>query len=633
MQNSHHYTNSTDATCVVLTQSGMDTCCSDYLPPNLANAVAHGAVNMADIDRMLSNLLTVKMRLGFFDDPSRQPYAQIGTEQICSKQLLSLEAAQQSIVLLKNADVLPLRATTIKSVAVVGPNGDNPTVQQGNYEGDPCFSKAWNEPLIYTIRQGLQAYMTATSESSVETDAPASCNGHFNTTVCGCHVDGANIDLACPPSGEVVAVQFASLGTPQGVCGALRTGSCAANSSVVMRAVSKQCVGKNSCTVEADIEHMSAGTDPCPGVVKSVAVQLECSKAFAPPPPPAPPPAIRFVQGCDDGVPCTKTTGFANASAAAAVADLTVVVVGLDQSQEKEGNDRVGLELPGKQSLLVEQTCAAAKGPCVLVVMTGGPVDISTELVNPRVSSVLFVGYPGPFGGNVTAQALFGDVAPAGRLTTTIYPASFVNAVSFFDQNLPPGPSVYPPYHSPGRTHMHYTGQAVLPFGWGLSFTSWTYVIDTIAVWNNVSRPCREQRCIVPLEPVNQYLAANPNHGAMFAPLVWREGVSYCINVTNTGSVDSDDVVLGFLVPPQAGQMGVPLQVLFGFSRIHVKASDTEQVCFGIEARFFTQVIRGSSKRSAMPGNYKVRFGVKFNDSGTTKIPSAIAEHAFMLLE
>ena len=199
----------------MLTQSGMDTCCSAYLPPNLPKAVASGAVKMADIDRMLSNLLTVKMRLGFFDDPSRQPYAQIGTEQICSKQLLSLEAAQQSVVLLKNADAaLPLRAAAIKSVAVVGPNGDNPTVQQGNYEGDPCFSRAWNDPLIYTIRQGLQAY----TASALETAAPASCSGHFNATVCGCHADGGTIELACPPGGVVVAVQFASLGTPQGVC-------------------------------------------------------------------------------------------------------------------------------------------------------------------------------------------------------------------------------------------------------------------------------------------------------------------------------------------------------------------------------------------------------------------------------
>ena len=170
-----------------------------------------------------------------------------------------------------------------------------------------------------------------------------------------------------------------------GAGGALQTGSCAANSSVVRAAVSKQCVGKNSCSVIADIEHMNAGTDPCPGTVKSVAVQLECSKVFPPAPPPAPPTAIRFVPGCDDGVPCTKTTGFANASAAAATADLTVVVVGLDQGQEKEGQDRTSLALPGNQSLLVEQTCAAARGACVVVVMTGGPVDLSAALVNPKV--------------------------------------------------------------------------------------------------------------------------------------------------------------------------------------------------------------------------------------------------------
>lgn len=54
--------------------------------------------------------------------------------------------------------------------------------------------------------------------------------------------------------------------------------------------------------------------------------------------------------------------------------------------------------------------------------------------------------------------------------------------------------------------------------------------------------------------------------------------MSYNVEVKNTGKVDSDDVVLGFLVPPNAGQDGIPLQTLFGFERVHVKAGESVNV-------------------------------------------------------
>ena len=79
--------------------------------------------------------------------------------------------------------------------------------------------------------------------------------------------------------------------------------------------------------------------------------------------------------------------------------------------------------------------------------------------------------------------------------------------------------------------------------------------------------------------------------------------------MTNTGSVDSDDVVLGFIVPPGAGPGGVALQELFGFARVHVPAGATVTVYLGAQTRHFTRVLPDGS-RAALPGAYKVRFGV-----------------------
>jgi hypothetical protein len=65
--------------------------------------------------------------------------------------------------------------------------------------------------------------------------------------------------------------------------------------------------------------------------------------------------------------------------------------------------------------------------------------------------------------------------------------------------------------------------------------------------------------------------------------------VDFYVNVTNTGSVDSDDVVLGFIVPPGAGVNGVPLQELFGFQRVFVPAGQTVTVYLGAQGVRFTQ--------------------------------------------
>ena len=102
----------------------------------------------------------------------------------------------------------------------------------------------------------------------------------------------------------------------------------------------------------------------------------------------------------------------------------------------------------------------------------------------------------------------------------------------------------------------------MLPFGFGLSYANFTYTPlpdphpPTIAGVHSV----------VDLTAVRAAIAATPGGliGHIHAGLK-TTAASYWVNVTNTGPVDSDDVVLGFLVPPGAGQNGVPLQQLFGF--------------------------------------------------------------------
>jgi beta-D-xylosidase 4 len=84
----------------------------------------------------------------------------------------------------------------------------------------------------------------------------------------------------------------------------------------------------------------------------------------------------------------------------------------------------------------------------------------------------------------------------------------------------------------------------------------------------------------------------------------------FFVNVTNTGLVDSDDVVLGFLVPPGAGAGGVPLQELFGFERVHVRTGETVTVYLGAQGVSFCQA-DAAGVRHFLEGGYTVRFGVR----------------------
>lgn len=116
-------------------------------------------------------------------------------------------------------------------------------------------------------------------------------------------------------------------------------------------------------------------------------------------------------------VACSSDALFGGAIRAARQADATIMVMGLDQSIEAEFRDRAGLMLPGLQQELVSQVAAASKGPIILVLMSGGPVDVSFAKNDPKIQSILWVGYPGQAGGAAIADVLFGTHNPGMERT------------------------------------------------------------------------------------------------------------------------------------------------------------------------------------------------------------------------
>ncbi|GER52136.1 beta xylosidase [Striga asiatica] len=158
--------------------------------------------------------------------------------------------------------------------------------------------------------------------------------------------------------------------------------------------------------------------------------------------------------GCTD-VTCTMNKEFDRAEEAARKADVTILFMGLSQVIEREGLDRIGLLLPGRQQELVSRAAGASKKPVILVIMSGGPFDISFAQNNSKIGAILWAGYPG------------------GKLPMTWYPQDYVDKVVMSDMNMHPDPK----RHYPGRTHRFYNGPIVFPFGYGLTFTNFKRTI------------------------------------------------------------------------------------------------------------------------------------------------------------
>ncbi|KAL7141591.1 hypothetical protein ABFS83_08G063600 [Erythranthe nasuta] len=281
--------------------------------------------------------------------------------------------------------------------------------------------------------------------------------------------------------------------------------------------------------------------------------------------------------GCQD-VSCNWKADFAEAVAVAEKADHVIFVAGLDLSQETEDLDRNTLLLPGYQMELVLAVAAVCKKPLILVLTGGGPVDVSFAVGDPRVGGVIWIGYPGETGGTALSEIIFGQYNPGGRLPVTWYPESFMS-VPMTDMNMRADPS----RNYPGRTYRFYTGDQIYGFGYGLSYTSFTYKLLSAPRRLNLrgptSKAARQRKHVL-------YQTGKDNLDYVYVDEVTR----YCgslrfeveISLTNNGDMDGDEVVLLFAKASKRIE-GSPERELIGFERVHVKSRGSGQTRFKVD--------------------------------------------------
>jgi beta-D-xylosidase 4 len=152
-----------------------------------------------------------------------------------------------------------------------------------------------------------------------------------------------------------------------------------------------------------------------------------------------------------------------------------------------------------------------------------------------------------------------------------------------FDMQMRPSPT------NPGRTYKFYTGEAVYEFGCGLSYTTFAYS------WSNDT--------IISSYLIDT-LMKNSNDAKRVLVHLFR------VNVTNTGSMAGDDVVLAFVTPPQLPLEGQtpPIKQLFGFERVYLNVNETVEVFFAFNSNALLSIARDGSKW-LHPGHYHIMIG------------------------
>jgi len=527
---------------------GTDVECGTDAYKSLVKAVKDGLIKESQIDISVKRLFIIRYRLGMFDPVSMVKYAQTPSSVLESAEhkAQALKMAQQSIVLLKNENnTLPL-SKKIKKIIVLGPNADNSIAVLGNYNGTPSSivtllsgikEKVGNavevvyEKAVNYTNDTLLAYTDVSSQYNYQSKQGFNAE-YFN-----------NKDLkgtAAFTQTENTVDHFWQEG--QLVVGDIKAANFSARYTTNYTA-SKD--GEITFEVEADDgyrfliddkEMLNAWTRNRWGA-RTVKLKTEKDKQYKL--------VLEYWQGDGKANVKLKAGNFEQTNYAALLskvrdADAIIFAGGISPQLEGEemkvdfagfnGGDRTSIALPAVQTALMKKLKATGK-PVVFVMMTGSAIAIPWE--NENIPAIINGWYGGQSAGTAIADVLFGDYNPAGRLPVTFYKS---------DSDLPDFNS----YDMKGRTYRYFSGDALYPFGYGLSYTTFKYHM-------------------------------------LKAPATVAKGKNVVVNVkvTNTGKTDGEEVVQLY-VSHENKKLHAPIRALKGFKRIALKAGESKMVEFNL---------------------------------------------------
>lgn len=525
---------------------GTDLECGVSVYKTLYDAVKNGTIKEAQLDVSLKRLFTIRYRLGMFDPPEMVPYMQTPATVLESTphKAHALKMAQQSIVLLKNENnTLPL-SKKVKKIAVLGPNADNTIAVLGNYNGIPSHT--------VTVLEGLKEKLGPDVEIIYEKGI-----NFTNDTMLVFDDISAYYSIDGKPG--VKAEYFKNrelkgnpdfITTEKNIDHYWREGEAPApgfNTSHYSARYTTYLTAPKSETINFQIEgddgyklyindslYINAWERNRWGA-KQFKLPVQQNKQYKI--------VIEYYQGDAVGFIQLHSGKYAKTDFTALTnriknVDAIIFAGGISPQLEGEempvnypgfnGGDRSSILLPEVQTAFMKALHATGK-PVVFVMMTGSA--IATPWESDNIPAIINTWYAGQSAGTAIADVLFGDYNPAGRLPVTFYKS---------DEDLPDFMS----YDMNNRTYRYFKGEALYPFGYGLSYTTFNY--------SNIKTA---------------------------ATIIKGKNITVNFTVKNTGNRSGEEVVQLY-VSHNNRQVKAPVRALKGFKRISLQAGESQNISF-----------------------------------------------------
>lgn len=525
---------------------GTDVECGVSVYTTLVNAVKTGLIKEEQIDVSVKRLFDIRYRLGLFDPSSTVPYAQTPLSVLESPEhkAQALKMARQSIVLLKNENnVLPL-SKKIKKIVVLGPNADNKISVLGNYNGTPSkivtLLDGIKEKLGNDVEVKYEKAINYTNDTLLVYD---NVSGYYNidgkSGVKAEYFDNKKLEgVAKVTQTEDDINRYWREGQTPGP--SITTAYFSGRYTTYLKARKDEIINYEIESDDGyrifinDSLYINNWTKEDEGA-QQFQVPVKKDRQYKV--------VVEFWHGEGTTMISLKSghyekTDFEKLAEKYKDADAIIFAGGISPQLEGEempvavpgfkGGDRTSIMLPEVQTRLLKALKKTGK-PVVFVMMTGSALAIPWE--DENIPAIVNGWYGGQAAGTAIADVLFGDYNPAGRLPVTFYKS---------DADIP----AFSSYDMTGRTYRYFKGEALYPFGYGLSYTNFKY--DQLKIPATVAA---------------------------------GKSLNVTVRVMNTGKKDGEEVVQLYVADENKNELA-PLKALKGFKRIALKAGESKMISF-----------------------------------------------------
>ncbi len=569
----HHTHPDAESASAAAVISGTDLeCGSSYKA--LIESVKKGLISEETVDTSVKRLMKARFALGEMDEPEKVSWTKIPFSVVASAahDSLALNMARESMTLLMNKDnFLPLKRGGL-TVAVMGPNANDSVMQWGNYNGMPAHT--------VTILDGVRNLLGTDDKLIYEQGCPWVERTLIQSAFSQCKSDQGPGFTArywnnLKREGEPVTTtqvttpfRFCTSGATVFAPGVNLTDFSATYNSAFIPKESGEIVLEVYCygsgRLRVNGEEVKSFSNKHGARKSTHAMKVQAGKSYdleldfeylrsdA---------QLNFDLGFKKDVDIRKSVERVKD------ADIVIFASGISPSLEGEEmgvnlpgfkkGDRTDIELPAVQRELIDALHRAGK-KIILVNCSGSPIGLEPE--TQKCEAILQAWYPGQQGGKAVAEVLFGDYNPAGKLPVTFY------------RNVSQLPD-FEDYNMTGRTYRYMQDVPLFPFGYGLSYTTFSYgktVLDK-----------------------NELTAG--------------QSLKLTVPVTNTGKRNGEEVVQVYL--RKQGDAEGPIKTLRAFKRVSIPAGKTVNVEFDLKDKELEWWDDQSNTVRVCPGNYDIMVG------------------------